>query len=390
MKKILLFAMVVLVLAAFVACGGTETTTPATTTQGDNTATTTTAADTTVAETTTEDNSSISAPSLYDQGENIMNGDPDYMAIDPFWNGSFPIAFENHHADLDFHWALVIKMQESVESVYEQLIGTNPELEENSSNYVVNNQFVWNVVINGTTYVIDRLSIYTFITSGYVRMDLGEEFEPAEGTQKYDVSLKITDVDSGEIVFWAWFTDPVLIGEFEFEKPAPDVMVPSGTVGENEEALATGKLQGVSGPAGFSSETYTNLFDGEVRKKLCTDDVTTPIVFAITDDVVTFSITSFSIVGANDDSSYTDRVVKSFKLYGAASGDADRSTWELLLDVTDSGETETEVKNYQEYNYKFEEASTYRYYILEVVREAGTYQIGDLVLYAEKGSVTVQ
>ena len=389
MKKIFLLVLVALLAVALVACGGEPTTEPETTTTEPTT--TTTAADTTtIADggdtTTTEEPDVTDSPAHFAEGVDIMVGEPDYMAIEPFAFNSFPCAFENHHADLDFNWALVIRMIESPECVYEQLIGVNPDLDPTStSNYVVNNQYKWVVEINGTNYEIERFSCYTFITSGYVRMDLGPDFELEQGTHNYDISLKIYDIDTEKLEFWAWFADP-LCGVMEFETPAPEVIVPSTGVGEDVEALATGKLQGISGPAGFSSESYTNLFDGEVRKKLCADDATTPIIFAITEDVLTYQIKGISLVGANDDATYTDRIITKFKVYGASSGEED-AAWDLLCDV-DATETYGEVVNYGEHYYEFTKTSEYRYYKIVLEREAGTYQFSEVLLYAEKGSVT--
>lgn len=398
MKKLFAILLIAVLVLALVACGGDPETTTTTEAAGSSTTpdTTTTPDSDPVdpapgpggegegGDVEGGDDDEDDVPPHFEEGIDIMNGDSDFMAIDPFWNSSYPCAFENHHSALNFNWALVIKMQESTESVYEQLIGMNPDMEEGTSNFVVFNQYDWIVEIDGVDHKIENFSVYNFGTSGYVRLDLGEDFTFAEGEHEYDISLKIVDAETGKLEFWAWFADP-LCGKYPFTEPAPIEMVPDPTVGEDVAVLPTGALVGVSGPAGFSSESYTNLFDGEVRKKLCSDDPATSIIFAISDDVLTYTIKSISIVGANDDESYTDRIVTSFKVYGADSGE-ENAAWDLL--VTADGTKEVTPVNYGEVNYAFTKDSTYRYYKIVLDRPEGTYQFSEVLLYAEKGSVT--
>ena len=392
MKKLIAILLVALLAIVLVACGGNDTTTPATTTDGGTVTTTEGGNDTTTEETTTEPEEDEDEP-RFAEGIDIMNGDYEYMAVNPFWSqGMYPCAFEDQHIQLDFNWSLVFTMTETSEGVYEQLISTDTTLPEGTPNdqtWIVNDQYKWIVVIDGEEFEITRFSILNDVVSGYIRMDLGPDYQPHDELHEYEIDLKIYDKDTGELAFWAWFSDPNLCGKYEFEKPAPIVMAPAEKP-EGVEALPTGALVGVSGAAGFNaSETYVNLFDGMVRTKLCTNDVTTSIIFGISEDMVAngFNIKGFSIVGANDDEQYSSRIITNFKLSGATSGD-DGAAWVTLVDQDWGDEPFTPV-NYGEQYYAFSQDSSYRYYKLEITHATDMYQISELLLYAETGSVSV-
>ena len=390
MKKLLVLLLVAILALALVACGEeTPTTTTATgSSSTPDTTSTPAASDSTPAapDSPSEPTGEVEPESkpLFAEGENIMNGKYEYMAIDPFWSdGAWPCAFENHHPELGFRWCMVFKMLPTDEFVQEQLIGMDAEtgFGEAFSDYT------WTLVIDEEEHVIKNFCIPQRTGFIYVRMDLGEDFVPVEGEHEYEVVLKITDSATNELVFWAWFTDPSICGPYPFEKPADIVMVPdekpSGVTALPEESLI-----GVSGPAGYNaSETYVNLFDGSVRTKLCTEAVTDPIIFTIKDSVSTFTIKGFSIIGANDDQKFTERVITKFKLYGADSGELD-ATWDFLCEEDRTIEEFGEVVNYGERYYAFTKDSTYRYYKIVLDRPEGTYQFSEVLLYAEKGSVT--
>ena len=387
MKKIILVMLLAILVLTMVACGGETTTAPGTT---DEPSTTTTEPETTTTEpeTTTSEEPVVENPPLYEEGENILNGNPDYMAIDPFtFNGVYPCSFEDFHEALDYEWAVVIRMSESTEMIYEQLIGSDPELEEGGDNWIINNQYKWIVVVNEKEYEVKKFSVQTGTTNGWVRLSLGAEFEPGEGNLKYDIRLKIYDTETDELTFWAWLTDPDLIGgDYMFNRPSADGMIVDPNVDLTKvEKFDSSYITIISGPEGNNAENYPNLFDKDIRTKLCSDKVETPIIFSIKDTVMQFNLQSISFVGANDDDPYDSRIVKAFKLYGATS-DAEDAQWELLCD---GSRASVDAINYQERNYDFQkDSSTYRFYKIELVHE-GTFQIGEIVLYAEKDSVVV-
>lgn len=388
MKKIILAMLLVLLVVMAVACGGETETTPAETTPAVTDGTTSGSEGEQnppdPADTSSEAPESTEPP-LYEEGINIMNGDPDYMAIEPWtFNSSFAVSFEDFHEALDFQWALVFRMMESVEGVYEQLISTIEDVEEGQDNFVINNQYKWVVEINKVDYPVQKFSVLNDTTSGWVRLGLGEEYEPAEGNNAYDIRLKIYDEETNELAFWAWMTNPELSGqEFKFNRPSADGKVADPNVNFDEvELFDSEHIIIISGPSGSVAESYPNLFDKDVRTKLCTDDVTTPVMFVINDTVTSFNLKSISIIGANDDDAYDSRIIKSFKLYGTNTEGED-AVWNLICD---GKRDSVEAVNYQERNYELSKDSSYRFYKLEFVHD-GTYQVGEIQLFAEKDSI---
>jgi len=390
MKKLIAILLVMLAVIVFAACSGETTTTASTTPKAP-------VESTPVVETTTtpkgDDPIVTTAPTTNDdepadtdaptEGIDIMLGDVAYNAIDPFWNQSlWPCAFEQHHPELDFNWCLVFKMLPTSEFVQEELIS----MDADSGVGTAYEDYKWILTIDGTDHVITEFSIPQRTGFIYVRMGLGADFKPVDGVHEYDIKLRITDAETNEVIYWAYFTTPDLGGLYEFEAPKPIEMVPATKPGD-VEVLENGAIQGIAGPAGVNaSETYVNLFDGEYRTKLCAADATAPIIFAISDSVATFSIKGISIVGANDDEKFPERVFATFKVYGADSGDAD-AAWTLLTSVDKSADFGT-VTNYGEYYYAFDKASAYRFYKVEIITEASRYQASEILLYAELDSVT--
>ena len=235
MKKVLLVLAVLLtVVLALASCGGE---TASSTAQGEDTTqapvVTTTVADptapiTTASIVTTKAPDTTVAPT--DAGVDILNGDAANRAINPTWKGSDAIAFENHHSVLDFHVALVILMTDSENAIYEDLFMTL-EGEEGSDAWELNQDYKWVVTVDGKDYEIKRFSVYHQVTKGYVRMDLGEEFDFSKdvdenGMHAYDVWLRIYDINTEEVAYYAWFTDPAWNGPYQFIAPVETQMVP--------------------------------------------------------------------------------------------------------------------------------------------------------------------
>ncbi len=388
MKKLLVVLLIAIVAVALVACGGNDTTTkaPEGTTGGTDT--------TTDSGEDTEDTEDTEAPGttvapLYSEGVDILYGDIDNCAINEFWyNSEFPIAFENHHADLDYNWSIVMQFRETPNMIWETLVITD-DTDPDDVITMINNQYTWIFTIDGKDYEIQRFSFYSFITSGYIRCDLGPDFEvkPSEDeddANEYEVSLKIVekgaDTASTTIAYWADFC---AMYPFEFVTPAPVVMVPDANRDPNHVALGSAEapaLVGDSGPAGFSSETYDNLFDENVRTKLCTDDIeNTTVTFHIADLSSAPHIVSYSLVGANDDVANPGRFISNFKLYSSSTGAAD--SW-VLIDEVNLGEDVGTIVNYGERNYKLDSACTDHYFKLEITA-TGLYQLSGIILYTE-------
>jgi len=407
MKKLLVVAVVALLVLALVACGGDET--PTTTKGGDNGVVTTPAVTTPKTEApettapkgnvTTAPGTTVKVPggsivtppttapetSAKFPGVDILNGDPADMAINPTWQGMNAGAFENHHASLDMNWAYVLLFQECENAIYEDLIMTYPD-EEGNDTWMMNEDYEWVLTLNGEDITIERFSIYHNVTSGYVRLDLGEDFELAaekeDGTIDYEIVLRINDItgDTPEPKYFAYLTDPDWNGTHNFTAPAPIKMVEDENR-DPEETVIPGATP-FTGPAGFTGELYENLFDegknGEIinvqTKLCCGEDLTTPIVWKYDEAVY---VTSYSLVGAGDDATYYDRIVTTFKFYGSTNG----TDWTLLDEQ--NGEAATEGVNFAERNFKLAKAAEYTYFKLEPVATS-TYQLSGILLWTKE------
>ena len=399
MKKLLVVAVVALLALALVACGGetatttkgetVTTTAPVTTVAGEPTTTTpavvdTTAAptvDTTVAPDTTvvTPDTTVVTPGF--EGIDIMNGDAADMAINPTWQGLNAGAFENHHSALDYHWAYVILFQESENAIYEDLFMTITD-EEGNETWMRNEDYKWVVTLDGVDYEIETFSLYHVVTYGYVRLDLGADFvlEAAneDGEVVYEeIIVRIYDTtNNDEPKYYAYMTDPDWNGPHAFTPPAPIVMVADPNR-DPAETMIPGATA-FSGPAGYSGETYENLFDyddkGEhkVNTKLCYNEVE-DIIWTYAEPVY---VTSYSIIGAGDDNNYPGRVITNFKFYGSTNG----TDWSLLDEQ--SGDPLTEATNYGERNFKLSKAVEYSYFKIEFTHD-GTYQLSGIQLWTK-------
>ncbi len=391
MKKILLLVLAVLVLVALVACGG-ETTTETTTTQTPGTTEGPVVTTTEGTGNTDENPGDSDYTPLYSEGIDIMYGpDANWWAIDPYAYDGAPVMFEDHHASLNYEWAMIISVTESVEGVYDILFPPMTNEETGEIERSPHPDLQWIVTIDGVEIQIVNFSNqYGDTSASYVRMGLGE-WEPVEGKHTYNISIRIVDINTGNIEFWANFADESMGGSgYTWDRPSKMGIVADPDVPTSMEMLCgdgVNYLEGISGPGSSGTETYTSLFDYNVNSKLCTGDLETAIVFAISDKVTAFEIKGMSLMGANDDDPYTSRVVKKFTLYGTneEAADAAGDYWNRVY----SYEEESPVAvNYGERFFEFSTASTYRYYML-VIENEDMYQFSEIIFYVTKGEWAV-
>ena len=398
MKKYLVLLMVVLVAVALVACGGEAPTTTkgtsATTTPVVTTPKTEVPATTPVVEGTqtpgesteepgnTETPNTTETPGTTDLGPfgggiDIMNGDYEYMAIDPTWKGLYGCAFEDHHPELDYRWCFVFKMIPTEEFVMEELV----VLDEEAGYGMVLEDYDWTLYINGEEVEINSFNVPMRTGFIYIRIDLGN-WAPEIGLHQYDIKLKITEAGTDNVVYWAWFSDPAWCGPYEYERTPPIEVIPTEKPADVEQ-LPAGSLTGISGPESIqATETYANLFDGMARTKLCSRDYTNPLIFTVSN---ASALRGISLCGANDDEKFPERVPVKFKLYG--SDDGTDGSWNLVLDVNKSVADIT-VTNYGEYYYGFSEAVDYTYFKFVIEDASGAedpkYQFSEIYLYTNK------
>lgn len=393
MKKFLVFLMVALVALALVACGddaptttkGTSVTTPAVTTPKTEAPSSTPAADesskvpgesTKTPETTETPGTTDLGP--FGGGIDIMNGDYEYMAIDPTWKGLWGCAFEDHHPELDYRWCFVFKMIPTEEFVQEELV----VLDEEVGFGMVLEDYDWTLYINDEEVEINGFNVPMRTGFIYIRIDLGD-WAPEIGEHDYDIKLKITEAGTDNVVYWAWFSDPEWCGPYTYDRQPPIVVIPTDEVPSDVEQLPAGSINGISGPESLAAtETYVKLFDGLARTKFCSSDYTNPLIFTVTN---ASSLRGISLCGANDDEKFPERIPVKFKLYG--SDDGTDGSWNLVLDVNKSVDDLT-VTNYIEHYYAFEEAVDYTYFKFEIEDASGAatpkYQFSEIYLYTDK------
>ncbi|MBR6769074.1 MAG: hypothetical protein IKM34_06275 [Clostridia bacterium] len=414
MKKLIIVMVVALLALALVACGGdAPTTTKGVDTTAAKPGVDTTAAkpgdDTTAAKpgviTTAKPGDNTTAKPGDDttakpgddttpvlpgvEGIDILNGTEEDRAINPAGlTGDMNVgAFENHHASLDMNWAYVILFQECENAWYTELVMTVPSDEEGGEDtWVMNEDYKWILTLEGEDHVIERFSVYHVTTYGYVRLDLGPDFElkakDEDGKVRYaEIKLRIVDVtkDNEPVVFYAYMTDPEWNGVHEFVPPKPTELDPDPNR-DPAEVEITGATA-ISGPEGYTGEHYTNLFDRtdddqiNVQTKLCdSGEVPTPIVWKY--DEAKY-VTSYSLVGAGDDQTYPSRIPTVFKFYGSNDG----NNWTLIDEK--NGEAATEGSNYAERNFKLAKGVEYSYFKLEL-DVTSTYQMSGIMLWTKE------
>lgn len=398
MKKLIAVLLVALLAIVLVACGGDDTTTP-TTTPGGTTPTTTpggtTPAETTPAETTpTGTTPAETDPVETSEGIDILNNldDPDYNVINGNYDGNLnAFTFEDTHASLDFHVALVIQMGESVAyGVYEDLFTTLSE--DNNDTWEANPNYRWVVTVDGKDIEITRFSLFNNRTSGWIRIDLGEDFSfdnytyDENNQHEFDISIKIYGTD-GKVVYYAYLTDPNFNGPYVHTKPPKVEMIADADRPSNLVAISSADMTPLRGPQPASQEDFENLFDGDVRSKLCYtgdgEDNAIEVMFKSQQ-----TISGFSLVNANDNRASYGRTVLSFSLYCSDTGADDSWTEVVTYDGTNEDGTPIDKNtdeisaNYLERYYALEEPITATYIKL-VVNNGEMYQIAELLFWVE-------
>ena len=334
MKRFYVLLFTMILLFVFVSCGESVSTS--------QTPITTAPLQTTPADTTT---APIQTPETTLSGVDILYGQEADRAIDLDCGSGHSIALEKHHASLDYHWALVIKMLETENAIYEELVST--EVGNNgTAQGVINADYRWVVSIDGLDVEIKNFSFYHEITHGYVRMDLGADFVLPEFVtfEGYDVWLRIYDTKTNEVAFYAWFTDYHYDNGLFLPHVGPPSMLPSHEVIGGEILL--------SGPEGYEA-----VFDRNAETYLCAHELATPIVWRYA-EVVT--VDAYAFWGSHDDAVNLHKVPSAWKLYGSLDG----HEWNLIAE--EYNEIPEEIANYSERYGGLSESVTYQYFKLEI------------------------
>ena len=401
MKKLLAILLVAVLALALVACG----------TEPETTTTTEAAGSSTTPDTTTTPDSDPVDPNPGPggegeggegeggEGEGGEGGEgeggetetPGYDLMSNYvideWADMVFFTFEDTHGDLDFHPAVVFKMNNAGQ-VYEELFFTekNEDGSWNTANWEYNDEFAWYFIVNDQKVECKRFSLFNYGDSGYVRADLGadfsyDNFEYVDGVCSYTVKLEIYDSEN-ELCYYA---DLTAYGEYVHEKPEKVEMKEASNRPEGSERVGVSTITSITGPEQGKGEGVEKLIDNDVRSKLCTGSYGAehPVI-------MTFSaaqrIGAVSIVNANDNESFTGRTVVAFDIYVSTDGG---ETWSETPDVSFTGldadgvaiDKATINGNYTENYYDFGKVLENVTAIKIVVNNGELYQISELIFW---------
>jgi len=389
MKKLLIVMVVALLALALVACGGEE----ATTTKGDDAVTTpavttpkatepttttpkapvttTVAPETTKAPETTPEVTTpvVTTPAVTTpatttpatSSEPSTPGTPEVEAIDLIAAGAGSIAIEDHHASHDNNLVLAFSLPAG--NAWNTLFGAGTPASENG-NWNLNEGYTIEVMVNGTLVANNRFSYYGFktddvVTNGYFRFELGafDDLTTNGVSCTLEVTFTLKNANGNALVTGDFGTLKygTLVYEADTDNPGKDALV----------------VTPVSGPDFNGGEGTPKMFDNKTTTKLCTDD-RTPVIFTVGEAK---ALGGLSILTANDNQTYTGRIVSGFTLYGANSADA--TEWTTVLEVTETGMANV---NFVEYYYAIENATAFSHYKI-VFEGTNMFQFSELWVY---------
>lgn len=122
------------------------------------------------------------------------------------------------------------------------------------------------------------------------------------------------------------------------------------------EFYSFSKVTPISGSWFLDNENYTKLFDGNIETKMYEPArLREPVVF-MTEEAI--KIKSYSLVTANDNKAY-GRLPTGWILYGSNSGE--ENDWHVIDER--EGDLFKEINDFREYNFKVDNAKSYKYYM---------------------------
>ncbi|MBQ7364823.1 MAG: discoidin domain-containing protein [Clostridia bacterium] len=391
MKKLLIVLLVALLTLALVACGGdTDTTDTKTTT--DPVVTTTVPAeggdDTTPAEgDETTAPTTTGAPETTEpetEGEDLIY---DYDCMDMLDSSAMSfMMFEDFHVDLDYNVALVVKMNANG-GLYSEFFITlmDEETGEPTGEYMINDAYSHQIILDGKTFDISRITLANYTDSGWIRFDLGADFTfedyeyDEDGYHYYTAIWNVLD-DEGKVAYFANLTEYNVDGKYPHLKPQKKELVPDPDVPAGVEKVPNSGITLIDAPTVTNGETAENLFDDDVSTKLCTGD--NGKEHAI---VVGFaspqSIIGLSFVNGNDNDPYHSRTLVDFEVYVSEDGNNWNEAPDFVSTAPEGLDKSTISGNYTENYYDFGKTLTGSY-IMIVANNGDTYQMSELIFYA--------
>lgn len=396
MKKLIVVLLVALLAVALVACGSEDETTAPKTNNTTPTVTTTTTptpdnTDATTPEVTTNEtpNTTEEPPVTQDGYDILWNyDDPDWNTVQSqVGDQGLPFFFEDSHGSLDFHQAMIFVFMENAYGVYPDLF-IIPEGEIARTN---NTDYKWVITVNGRDIEVNRFSLFDNGTSGWVRADLGKDFVDklefnASNECEISAYLKIYGSD-GKVAYYADLTPDGTT--FLFKKPNVIDMIADESRDANLKRLMPENMLPYKGPDSGNGEGYKNLFDNDVRSKLCgnVDGEENAIIVNIKNN--NSPIVGISLVNANDNQGNTGRTVTKFEVFVSKTGNDDDWKSIYLADGTDGNGNEIDKStintNYAERYFKLKDVveATDAVYVKLVINNGEMAQLSEFILWTE-------
>ena len=369
MKKLFVVLLIAIFILALAACGGeassttqgADTTTPAVTTPATTVPVTTTVAETT---TTTPTTTQVKTPETTLSGIDILYGDEADRAIGVVYPRVHAMWITLGPIELDYSFSLFLKMIQSKNMIYEDLFTTVTD-EYGDPTWACNPEYKWVLTIDGMSTEIERFYVDHDENNGIVYMDISEIYRKLadyDFPRALDVLLQIYRVETNEVQYYAWFTDPRYEGLYVYMPGFYD-----GFITLPPSAIEGASL--VSGP-----QNAERLFDFDFKTKLRTADLATSIIWKYDNAV---NVVAYTFFGARGDSSHPERVPIAWKMYGSNDGES----WDLIDEK--NYETPKEVSDYCERYEKLENAVAYSYFKLEMIAPT-EYQLTEISLLSRE------
>ena len=271
------------------------------------------------------------------------------------------VGVEDHHGAHDNNLVLAFYLGNN--DAWAALYGAGTPTTENGL-WTVNEGYTAIVTVNGVARETNRFTYYGFkddagVTNrGFFRFELAPFADLTTNGITCTITTTFTLVGAdNKVICYANFED-LKYSTLDYEADADN---------PGKAALV---VTPISGPDFDGGEGTKKLFDNKTTTKLCKSD-RTPVVFSLAEAK---ALGGISLVTANDNQSYTGRIVTGFTLYGGNSADAIDN---VVLAVTEAGMADV---NFTEYYYAITDATAYQYYKI-VFDGTNTFQFSELWVY---------
>ena len=277
------------------------------------------------------------------------------------------LVIEDHHGSTNYHPTLVFFT--GATAIYHDLRGESYEDWDNWSNA----KYQWIATVNGKDVTVSKFSLYDGGDWGYLRADLGDQslYNYVNNKCQFAINLKIVDVETGKIAYYANFADNGIVFEHKKVGLYEDESKPAGLV-------RVENVTPVSGPNAGGGEGFEKIVDNDIKTKLCTGDwgADHPIVLKFDAEK---TLKGIGIVNANDNKGSTGRTVIAFEVWVSEDGE----NWGEAAAYATNGDgiNKADVsENYQERYVDFGTTVSATYVKL-VINNGEMYQMSEVFFY---------